>query len=376
MLKEIKDILSSSSNYRDTALCQIIEIFLNKPSNENFTTPFTQILIEIINKIHPKDDRILNLRKTQWENNFGVPPLEFQLRYSTLITDFIAKCDSLKSSENWLETLVTKLEKGCDYQKNDEIYSEYELPPVDASGSFIPTLNKQGYMTTRAVDFFSKQFIERAEKTKNENGRVLEIGAAYGVATLSALEKGATVVCNDLEPSHLAVVVKAHKKMNKGNLIPVAGSFPEELAFKENEFDAILISRVLHFFDGEELVLALNKARKWLKVGGSLFVINETPYLANWKDFLEEYKTRKEQGEKWPGLITDTKKYEKNRSFSLPPLVHWLDEDTLRVALKEAGFSEDEIKISYINRQGQFPPDMLMDSEQKESVGCNAIKLG
>ena len=37
---------------------------------------------------------------------------------------------------------------------------------------------------------------------------MLEIGAAFGAATLEAIAKGATVFCNDIDPENLAVVTK------------------------------------------------------------------------------------------------------------------------------------------------------------------------
>ena len=37
----------------------------------------------------------------------------------------------------------------------------------------------------------------------SESPTILDIGAAYGVATLPALRAGATVVANDIESSHL-----------------------------------------------------------------------------------------------------------------------------------------------------------------------------
>lgn len=375
MLQELKEILKDSQDERDIAFSQLINSVSSWSLSEESLLWVEKILVEILNKLHPKPQNILILRQKVWENNFGVPTLDFQLLNKKIIDNLIENL-SHKNPYNLMEQgflfYLSSLGKSIEVK---DLYSQYDMPEADSTGSFIPTVNKQGYMTTKTIDLFSKQFVECAEKSKTSGGRVLEIGAAYGIATLSALDRGATVVCNDLEAIHLAVVVKEHMKMERGHLLPVAGSFPEELVFNDNEFDAILISRVLHFFDGDELVNALKKARQWLKIGGNLFVINETPYLSNWKSFHDDYNQKKLDGEKWPGLIKDTKKYEQNRSLSLPPLVHWLDEDTLRQALYEAGFIDDEIQISYINREGQFPPDMLMKEEQRESVGCNVMKL-
>ena len=351
-------------------------IKLQLPSDEEEYV--CKIMVELF-YILSKNQFFLKLRQSFWKNNYGVPALDFLLFSKKIFSELVEKINEEPAFKDITKSILSNLEKYKRHIKDNDnnLYDLYEKPNPDSSGSFIATVNKQGFMTTAANDCFSVQFIERAEQSSSlVDGRVLEIGAAYGVASLAALKRGATVVCNDLEPEHLAVVVKEHLKIGKGTLTPVAGSFPDELVFNDNQFDAILISRVLHFFDGEQLINALKKARKWLKIGGSLFVVNETPYLLNWGSFLDEYTARKHSGEKWPGLINNTKKYEKNRSGSLPPLVHWLDEDTLLQALNEAGFADDEIQISYINREGQFPPDMLMKDMQKESVGCRATRLG
>ena len=346
-------------------------IELDLPGIQN--NKISSLLIEVAYQLLSRQNKdILLLRKEKWSDSFGVPPLYYRLKNQMLINKIESAIKAIESIEVVKNLLLT--ETNTDDTADVTLYDQYDKPQPDKSGAFIPTVNKQGYMTSTPADPFSKLFIENAESSGRGNGKVLEIGAAFGVATLAALEKGATVVCNDMAPEHLAVVVKEHAKMKRGSLIPVVGEFPEELVFEDNEFDAILISRVLHFFDGERLIAALDKARSWLKPGGNLYVVNETPYLANWKMFLEEYEQRKERGDKWPGLITNTKLYETNRSFSLPPLVHWLDEDTLRQALSDAGFEEQEISISYINREGQFPSDMLMKEEQRESVGCKATK--
>lgn len=325
--------------------------------------------IELIFQIN-SDEQILKIRQELWADNFGVPTLYFALTCKAIIDKYLEFQNiNLKAFLHDCE----ELNKSC--QKEDiNFYDRYDMPPVDEKGFFIPTLNKQGFMTTTAIDPFTLKFIKNAASACKTGGKVLEIGAAYGVATLEALKHEATVYCNDIEPLHLAVVVKEHKKLNKGKLVPVLGAFPYEMQFNENEFDAILISRVLHFFDGEQIVSALKKARSWLKSQGKLYVINETPYLSNWKSFLDEYNNRKTMGDTWPGLIDNTKQFETNRSLTLPPLVHWLDKETLMYALKEAGFKENAVEIEYINRKNQFPSDLLMNEEQRESVGCSVAR--
>lgn len=240
------------------------------------------------------------------------------------------------------------------------------LPSPDTSGCFIPTLNDMGYMTTK-LDYFSQAFVDYAASIHDE---VLEIGAAYGIATLAAIKKGAKVICNDLDPRHLEIIQQLVPLEFKHNLILVPGSFPGQLSFPKNSLGAVLICRVLHFFRGETIELSLEKIYSWLKPGGKVFIIADTPYMKNWSAFIPEYEKRIRQRERWPGLITDLQHYQKEIINNLPPLVHALDDRILSRTLLEKGFIIE--KISMINRCDDFPPNRRLDG--RESVGAIGIK--
>jgi ubiquinone/menaquinone biosynthesis C-methylase UbiE len=111
----------------------------------------------------------------------------------------------------------------------------------------------------------------------------------------------------------------------------VPGYFPDELAgLPENHFDAILICRVLHFFTGDMIDKSLQQLSRYLKTGGKLFVVCETPYLKNWQSFIPEYDKRIADGIKWPGEITNPADYESSgRAATLPKFVHWISKDIL-----------------------------------------------
>ncbi|MDF1646615.1 MAG: class I SAM-dependent methyltransferase [Legionellaceae bacterium] len=339
-----------------------------------------QIFVEVTRSMCPKLSRSqLSLRQLLWKANFGVPTLDFLLFNQTLIQQVkISVLDEPKADLSDLFSSRFKQYRNL-LQKNDRafLYETYHTPAVDQSALFVPTMNHQGFMTTRAIDAFSKAFINAAKQSALEGGQVLEIGAAYGVTSLEALRHGATVFCNDLEPAHLAIVKKDHLQFGKGHLIAIPGAFPDEFIFKPQSFDAIFISRVLHFFSGEEVIKALQTARTWLKPQGRLFLVNETPFLSNWHAFLGEYERRKKSGERWPGLINDPSEYEKGTTYlaSLPDKIHFFDKETLERALLEAGFKKEGFHVEYMNRAGQFPPAILMPEKQQESVGCSAIKL-
>jgi len=228
---------------------------------------------------------------------------------------------------------------------------------------FIPTLNKQGFATT-TLDHFSEMF------ASFEKGEFLEIGAAFGLTTLAALKGGASVTANDIDVRHLKHIEKEAKEKGLINLTTSLGAFPDGIKFPEGYFQKILISRVLHFFTGEEIERAIKVAYNWLRPGGKLFIVCETPFLNNWSSFLPEYEKRKKDGVKYPGEIDNPKYWEKSRTDNLPDFVHWLDKDILERIFINNGF--ENLDSSYINRKGQFPSDLLLDG--RESVGIVGSK--
>lgn len=64
---------------------------------------------------------------------------------------------------------------------------------------------------------------------------------------------------------------------NRARLICVTVTLPDS-DFPENAFAAILCSRVLHFLDGDEVEQALEKMYRWLKTGGKIFLVVDSPY--------------------------------------------------------------------------------------------------
>ena len=213
-----------------------------------------------------------------------------------------------------------------------------------------------------------------------QGGKVLEIGAAFGAATLEALAKGATVFCNDIDAENLAVVRQRFIEStddksesitgDNSKLVLVPGELPNELiGLPEKYFDAILICRVLHFFSGAKIEESLALLSKLLTPKGKIYIVCETPFLKNWQRFIPEFNRRVEDHEEWPGEITEPATYESSgRANSLPKFVHWITKEVLDRSLVRAGFSVEHSE--YINRQGQFPEDLLLPEYGKESIGA------
>ena len=233
-----------------------------------------------------------------------------------------------------------------------------------ASDLFIPTLNQQGFAVPK-LDPFSKRF------TKSTSGTLLEIGAAFGFATLKALANGANVYANDLEPKHLKQLSEAADGKGYRGLKTIAARFPDELEFENEKFEKILISRVLHFFTGEQIQRSLRKIHDWLSVGGELIVVCDTIYFKHWEAVYPEYKKRKNTNKRFPGEFNEPLKHAKKWGQHLPEFYHFLDVESLTSFFKDAGFEIVEAK--YINRKNQFPDELLYDG--RESVGIVGRKL-
>lgn len=330
---------------------------------------------------------ILALRLDRWANHFGTPTVTFLLTHEQRIHDTVMFFEKKNISELHLQPWRI--------EKNDELVIDhcnqvvvnpkklYDVPSPEAdeqTGKFIKTHNPTGGFTTTPCDPVSQQFIENVAEIASKNGSVLEIGAAFGAASLQASAKGVRVFCNDISTRNLAVV---HRRYNSNiaedsltgddeKLILVPGALPEELRnLPKNYFDAILVCRVLHFFSGEKIETSLIQLSQNLKKGGKLFIVCETPYLKNWQQFLPEFNKRVEAGVKWPGEITNPAEYESSgRSALLPKFVHWITKEVLAKSLSRIGLEVEN--LSYINRRGQFPDDLLLDG--RESVGAVATK--
>jgi SAM-dependent methyltransferase len=183
------------------------------------------------------------------------------------------------------------------------------------------------------------------------------------------LSKGAEIICNDIDESHLAILEEeaVRQKLNLSKLRTVCADFSYELDLPKASLDGILIARVLHLFNGPRIEHSLKKAYQWLKPGGKIFIVAETPYLKIFSDFIPEYEARVKRDEEWPGLITDIHKYFNDDNF--PELVHCMDPVILKRVLKNQGFLVEE--ISFISRS-DFPPNRRLDG--RESIGVIACK--
>ncbi|WP_392538577.1 class I SAM-dependent methyltransferase [Legionella sp. 227] len=332
------------------------------------------------------------IRAKRWEHHFGTPTITFLLSFKLQIDKTTKLFDELTlEAESTIDFpwLISKIEGFSIDHDNNVVTDPKSVSRVDApltreiTGIFTKTHNPFGGFTTTPCDPVSQRFIEHAALSAKKGGKVLEIGAAFGAATLEAIAKGATVFCNDIDPENLAVVRQRFMETtddssesltgDSSKLILVPGELPNELiGLPEKQFDAILICRVLHFFSGAKIEESLALLSKLLAPNGKIYIVCETPFLRNWQRFIPELNRRVENKEEWPGEITEPAKFESSgRASSLPKFVHWITKEVLDRSLLKAGFSIEHSE--YINRSGQFPEDLLLPEYGKESIGAIGV---
>jgi len=247
--------------------------------------------------------------------------------------------------------------------KTQESKREWNLPDME------PTLNGTGFMF-KILDEFADDFIRFAGQT---DGEVLDLGCAFGVATIAALEAGGRVTACDLDPRHLKILTENTPEALRSQLTCITGQLPD-IDLPEESFDAILCSRVLHFLDGSAIDASVRNMYRWLKPGGRLYLVADTPY-GIWRKLIPIFEARRAKNDRWPGLMIGLENYlpfaPKDRAIDGPPFMNLLDPELLARICTDAGF---EVKrMSFIDRS-DFRGLGRMDG--RENAGVWAVKPG
>src|SRR5262245_30290578 len=212
--------------------------------------------------------------------------------------------------------------------------------PRPVEDGLIPTDNAMGIMTEEPSPA-AEAFIALAGKA----GRpLLEIGAAFGNASLPALRAGGTVIANDLSASELGVLGSAAPREDRKRLVLLPARFPDEIRLADGSLSGVLAAQVLHFFDGPTVELAFRSVRRWLEPGGAFFVLVMTPSLSFYRELRAEYEKRARSGERWPGIFDPRTVAPPDWKERLPPMVHLFEKDVLRRCAEEAGFTVDTLE--------------------------------
>jgi len=250
-------------------------------------------------------------------------------------------------------------------------YKPPRTNPGWSGNGMVATMNDTGFMF-EVRDRFADAFISEAGRLGREEGKpVLEVGCAYGVSTIPALEAGAHITGADLDQRHLDVLRDKVPHHLLANLELVAGALPQ-MDFPAGKYHAILCSRVLHFLKGDDIDASVRKMANWLAPGGRLYLVADTPY-GIWRRKIPEFEAAKASGDRWPGMLVGLHNYlpatREVKPIEKPPFMNLLDPDLLARACREAGLKV--IDAAFIPRP-DFKGQGGMDG--RENAGVLAIK--
>jgi SAM-dependent methyltransferase len=240
-----------------------------------------------------------------------------------------------------------------------------EIPKQWIKG-LVPTMNDKGFMF-EVLDEYADDFIQTAGAS---NDAALEIGCAYGVATIAALQAGATITACDMDQRHLDVLRSRIDDKLAEQLTLQTGTLPD-IDLPEAHFGSLLCSRVLHFLTGEEIERSVQNMFRWLKPGGRLYLIADTPF-GIWRNFIPTWDENIAAGERWPGFMlkpVNYLPYEPSSEDIGPPIMNLMVPDLLRRTCEESGF--EVTRTSFIDRS-DFGDRGKMDG--RENCGVAAIK--
>jgi len=243
-------------------------------------------------------------------------------------------------------------------------------------GNFTMTNNNYGVM--HRLNPISTAFVEYAIKSE---GTVLDIGSAYGVATIPILQQSdnARVIACDISKKHLDIISeqiseieKTSKKEISKRLTTLNQKFPD-IELKENSLDAVLASHVLPFLSGKEIEIGIKKIANSLKPGGKLFISSYTIYNKLMKNYIPTYEQRKKEGESWPGEIEDASSvWDKSNPLTaiLPKKLNHLEPSLIGKLLKDNGLKIDYLDFMLLSQE--IPQEIKFDG--RETMGAIVTK--
>ncbi|QHS27413.1 class I SAM-dependent methyltransferase [Piscirickettsia salmonis] len=196
----------------------------------------------------------------------------------------------------------------------------------------------------------------------------MEIAAGYGYISEKVYPFSKKLILNDLDERPL---IKLKTRLYDDPKIFIISGNILESNIQDGSLDAIFCSRLIHFFNPDEVRVFFEKCYKWLDFNGKLFLTCETPYLKNWQSFIPVFEIKKSQGLEFPGYVTQVADYESlGYSDNLPEYMNFFDDDILKRVAEQFSFKVHE--CSFFSRQGFFPNEFTFDG--RESVGLVAEK--
>jgi SAM-dependent methyltransferase len=220
------------------------------------------------------------------------------------------------------------------------------------------TCNGMGRTTAEPTEV-GWMFVNHVRAT---SGVALDIGCAYGVTSIPALEAGGSVFAVDIEKNHLEVLEMRCPDSVRSRLTLQQSRFPSETEYESEFFDAVHAANLFNFLSGVELELGIKRIFGWLKRGGKLFSISGTPYARNIRDFIPEYERRRASGSRWPGVVDCIQDYSDDPTvLELPARMNFLDDVVLSRTASEVGF---QVEICELFHRSNTPSHIALDGRE------------
>lgn len=198
------------------------------------------------------------------------------------------------------------------------------------------TVNKQGWVLPY-LDPYCTEFVER---TKSMTGPIADLGCGYGFTAKKLLEAGATVIANDLSEPQLEEL-RVSVPPNLASRLSIVPGDVSNLTFEDESLGGILAARWMHFLSSEDVRGALRKFFRWLRPGGILCITCNTLVHIATPEGYAEYLDRKQQGEEWPGKLSNAT-VRPYLAKNMPPYFYGFDVETLTREVTLAGFTVED----------------------------------
>lgn len=233
------------------------------------------------------------------------------------------------------------------------------------------TLNGYGYVFFIPSPFV-QDFISQPDLAHK---RLLEVGAGFSSNAKACLEKGVLhYTANDLEQKHLAVLASQLESPIPENLNFFCGRCPQDFPKLKETYHSILVDKILHFLNPEEIQTFLKWSYEHLEEEGTLFILTIAPTIPSMPEILPAYQARSLAGEEYPGYfenITVDKYRATHPQYKLPEMMTFFTLDDLTALVKKFGF---EVTKTYSLALPSVEHPQWSETDKSALVGVLATK--
>jgi len=256
------------------------------------------------------------------------------------------------------------LDKDSFGQRADTIHIDIHSIPepcLSKTKKAFVTDNKFGF---DVIDADSNWVIESFLNAIKPGMLVLDAGSGYGALTRSALNRGATVISNDISKNQLLYNLR-HINAEEKSRLYLNSKDIRQISLESDSLDLIVFHRILHFFNGHEIETILTRAFEWLKPGGKVYIVMLSKDHVGFRD-----KIFYDPAKKWPGEnIVIVKNHLPDQAYALPKKLHVVSPETLENRLKEVGFQIEKVDFVSLKKFGAEA-----NRDGKEAVGIIGLK--